>query len=1268
MKKWIKNILVLSLIIVCIHEDIFSQCILAVDTNSINHDCAGNGNGSAMVINNATYLNFSWQNLTNGQNYGNGINLTSINNLDQGTYVVTGTSPYLTCSTSISLTDTFEIVAPIPFSLSISTTTESCSPGNDGTAIVSVLDTSSVSTGGTVNYCASEPTQNAYSNIELVSLTGNNFSINNNTSGLCDRYEDYTSQFADVTPGQTYNMQINLGSCNSIWFFQDAAKVFVDWNIDGDFSDVGEEIQLIGATQSPSSNSFSFTVPANAVGGGSTRMRVVAQNYTYNGNTTGFNACDSLVWFGATEDYTILVSGGGSVAYPLTYLWSNGATTDSIYGLAAGTYTVTVTDAYGCSTTDTAIVSVGGMSNTINLIDTIKCFGDLATIQVITQNGDGWYNYSLEYWDPMFGGLWLPLSILTTYDTATFPFVPANNYRVTVTDISTSCINHSFITISEPSQLSATSIVTDVTNCTTPNGSINLTVSGGVHPYSFLWSTGDTTEDISSLAAGSYNVDISDTNGCLITETIIINLIAPLSVTTLLRDTIKCYGDLATIDVIITCGNGWNYYELDYWSPMLGGIWLPLSNQTTYDSTSFLLVPASNFRITVTDLINNSTATSLINITQPSLLIGSITSQTDVSCNGFIDGTATVSASGGTPGYSYAWNTNPVQTTATATTLAAGTYICTITDANGCIAYDTATITEPLIISTTISSTPATCGLNDGSISLSISGGVPSYTFLWSDGSTTQNLSNLSSGSYTVIVTDAYGCTVYDTVIVGVSGNLHATTMLRDTIQCYGDLATIDVLTSCGSGWYHYALQYFSPMFGGIWLPLSTQTTYDSATFISVPAFNYRIVVTDQSNNTNSIVFINITQPSAIIAVSTHTDVSCNGGNDGTATVSVSGGTPGYSYLWNTTPTQTIATATALAAGTYTCTITDANGCVTTHSDTIFEPSQLTGSITSQTNVSCNGLLDGSVTITAAGGSTTYQYDIGNGSQPSGVFGGLSAGNYTIIITDNNSCTTNVAVIITEPNVLTGSIIAQTNVSCNGLSDGSITMVGIGGSPTYQYDIGSGPQSSGTFTALAAGTYICSIIDANGCSTTDTLIITEPTTLNTSSNLTNVSCFGGNDASITLYIAGGTIDYIVSAFGYTLPLSGGLDSITSSNLPLPNGVPAGAYPFIVTDANGCSITDTVIITQPAVLAVSSTTQPVSCYGLSDGTATVNVSGGTLGYSYSWNTIPTQTTATATALAAGTYICTITDANICTTTHTVTIIQPISIVGSIIYHN
>ena len=391
--------------------------------------------------------------------------------------------------------------------------------------------------------------------------------------------------------------------------------------------------------------------------------------------------------------------------------------------------------------------------------------------------------------------------------------------------------------------------------------------------------------------------------------------------------------------------------------------------------------------------------------------------------------------------------------------------------------------------------------------------------------------------------------------------------------------------------------------------------------------------------------------PGAPVVTTTQVNVLCFGGTTGTATAIPAGGLGPYSYSWNTLPVQTTATATGLAAGPYTVTVTDANSCPATANVIITQPAILTGVISSQTNVACFGASTGSVTILAGGGTAPYQYSIDAGTyQVSNTFSGLAAGVHNVSVRDNNSCTIGFIVTITQPaSALAGFITAQTNATCFGDSDGSVTVAGAGGTTPYEYNIDGGSyQPSGAFNGLIAGAHTVIVRDANLCTSNVNITITQPAPLTGAiTSQTNVLCFGGTTGSISLSGAGGTSPYQYSIDGGPYQVSGTF-----------NGLTAGPHVITVRDIKLCTSIVNITITQPAAALTVTTTQVnVACFGGATGTATATPAGGTGLKTYSWNTVPVQTTATATGLIAGTYTVTVTDANLCTATANVTITQP-----------
>ncbi|MBI2967251.1 MAG: PKD domain-containing protein [Bacteroidetes bacterium] len=370
--------------------------------------------------------------------------------------------------------------------------------------------------------------------------------------------------------------------------------------------------------------------------------------------------------------------------------------------------------------------------------------------------------------------------------------------------------------------------------------------------------------------------------------------------------------------------------------------------------------------------------------------------------------------------------------------------------------------------------------------------------------------------------------------------------------------------------------------------------------------------------------------------VNSQTNVSCNGGSDGAAAVTATGGISPYSYLWSNGDTDSV--AVAVAVGSYTVTVTDANGCDNTQTVTITEPSILS-STAEQTNV-CSGDSTGTAEVFVSGGTPAYAYLWSTGQTTISITG-LSAGSYSVTTTDANGCsdTATVITIIPFPAVLSAT--SQKNVSCFGGSDGSAADSAFGGTPPFAYLWSSG-QDTSVITGLPAGNYIVTITDTNGCTKTDTIAITQPSLINPNPSQTNVSCFGDSSASAFASASGGTPPYSY------LWSNGDTDSVAAA-------VAVGSYTVTVTDTNGCTIVDSVLITQPAKLNASFFVSYVSCFGDSDGVAGVTPSGGTPPYSYLWSN--SATTSSVSGLVASGYFFTVTDTNGCTTIDTLFINTP-----------
>lgn len=540
---------------------------------------------------------------------------------------------------------------------------------------------------------------------------------------------------------------------------------------------------------------------------------------------------------------------------------------------------------------------------------------------------------------------------------------------------------------------------------------------------------------------------------------------------------------------------------------------------------------------------------------------------------------------------------------------------------------------------------PTVCFGSPGTwIKANPSGGNPPYQFLWSTNETIDSIF-VGIGTYIVELSDGSGCPpTFDTVtvtafantILANAGNSDTICAQNPTIQLNGS-----VVAASGGRWFG-AQGSFNPSDSTLNALYTPSAAEISAGFVDI-----FLVTTGNGScpaDLDTVRFI--IENFDGIASFNNTNVSCNGLSDGTSTISVTGSNPPYSFLWDAqTGNQTTSTVTGLAVGVYSVTITDANGCTDTATAIINEPPPLLSNISSVIQTSCFGGSDGSATVTISGGTQPYQYSWPN-NDTTATSSSLSAGTYIVTISDSNGCTITDTTTINEPSQLTVAISNAQNVSCNGGSNGQASAIPAGGTAPYTY-LWSNSSISAINSGLIAGNYTVTITDNNGCTVIANASINQPPPIQITFTIhQNVSCKNGNDGSATINASGGT-----PPFNYQWP--------NNVNDSVNNGLSAGNFTVTVTDANGCTSTSAIQITEPTLLVATITGQTnVSCYGGNDGTATASANGGTLPYNYLW---PSNNTGIVeNSLAVGTYTVTVTDLNGCTAIASTNITQPDSI--------
>lgn len=744
------------------------------------------------------------------------------------------------------------------------------------------------------------------------------------------------------------------------------------------------------------------------------------------------------------------------------------------------------------------------------------------------------------------------------------------------------------------------------------DGNATAVPSGGTSPYNYAWSNGVTTAVNTTLPAGLATVTVTDVAGS--TATASTNISTPPAINTVASGSIVCQSATnGTVSVIVSGGSGSYTY-----------LW---SNGNTNSSQSNL--PVGTYNVTVTD--GNGCEAIDFAVVAASPLITFTQSQTNVSCFGGNNGSASVNVSGGTFPISYQWSNGGGGSSKT--NLVAGTYTVTITDGALCTAMANFTITQPTPLEGNFSnvSQPTCFGGNNGSATLTISGGTPNYSFTWSNGASgngaTSTQNNLSAGQYQVTITDLLDCQIVKTVTITQPQGITIVLNSINNASCNGLADGSISVTATGVGSISY-----------LWTNGSTTNTISG-----LPIGNYGLTVTDNANGCQQTSSYTITQPSILALSITTTNVTCTGGDDGSASVTATGGNGGYSFVISGPSGMNGPPFNNLEAGSYGITVTDVNACTTSSTFVINEPTPIVISVTENIPATCLGADNGSITIAATNGLPPYEFEWSNsviGAQNAGI----TAGDYTVTVTDSNGCTNTATFTVVANTSFTISLDSTRNIACFNDSTGYAS---VENNPEYTYLWSNGITTS-EINNVAAGIYSVIATDDAGCESQPLTIEITQSPLIVTNILSEDTLLCPNDTlgQLSLSLAGGTGDL-------TYTWSTGDTSLVLDSLVL------GVYTISITDAIGCTeVYSYNVSNSPTINTDSISIQNISCFGQVDGSIILYPTGGLDTLYLTWSN--GSTSDTLTSLDGGNYIVTVTDENNCSVIDTFNVIEPLEL--------
>ena len=988
----------------------------------------------------------------------------------------------------------------------------------------------------------------------------------------------------------------------------------------------------------------------------------------------------------------ILTADGGPGAI---YEWYDYATatlinTSASISVSNGTYYVIASDLSGCSSiSDTFSITSPPFELrdfTVSHTD-INCWDD--TDGTIGISIDDYINV-LSYNFFLDGNINSNPHPLDTF----FDNVSAGDHFITIVDSLNLCDTSFIVPISTPAFPLQALVSGNMNIC---NGSSDGEAVGfglgGTPGYSYEWfdatyASFSLDDTASGLSSGSYYLEVTDANGCDTFTSV--QVIAPQTALSGSPQVfgVVCKGD-STGMVIGDAQGSWAPYQY-YWLSSTGDTLKEPINDSTFTSSRDTLFDLSvgTYALHVYDSKDCSVSYSL-NVGEPatSLSIDNMAVIDSIACYGDSIGKARLYASGGMPNYAYLWDNG--ETGIIANALTSGWHTVSLTDDWGCKILDSIYIFENPEIQSQISTTQnISCyGDTNGIAWIESVGGIPAYTYFWSNGqisfpgSVSDTASGLLHGSYYVTTRDVLGCEVVDSIYISEPEPLSMEASELDGVDCYGAADGLAYATALGG----------TPPYTFVW----DSGQWIGDTINTLTSGLHTVVVTDAKgcSATDTILTHQPTELTIAIDDSLTVLAYCIGVNTASLTGVASGGTPGYTYEWddNTVNPQTTATASSLSVGVYTITVTDTEGC--TASDTrdidtltVTMDAEVTSLIQyfGGNDVSCFGYNDGEAYAESDGGHYpyTYQWYGPNGfNSADSIIYNLYAGTYSVTIRDSNNCMVNGSIVITEPDYIYFTTLGATDESCLGAYNGEVQIDIIGGVAPYTA-IATDTTTGNIITSLmnndsivpgiCSGTYTLTVTDANGCLSSLINGGVNQQTINTSvfttanidpATITDVLCNGAATGSLQVLSPDTNAGYTYSWENMSDP------GISISTTTQASNLIAGTYALYAhySDGNnlnqnyeGCTTLDTVSIYEEDAIHSTGVITDVDCYGEATGSIdSITAFGGIQPYASQWNPGGQNSN-----LTAGTYTLTITDFNNCQEVDTFEVSQPQALSASV----